>query len=129
MMGFASSWAEVTYAARADTTGKEISVKITDMLNIPSYMSIPISPSDSSSQYVHSGRRKTVTYKNMSVFETSDSTLRQAKLQTAVATRFLIEINGDGISIADSLYPFLDSTDVEGLRKIAQTGVINTEKR
>ena len=128
IMGFTSSWAEVAYSARTDKNRAGISIKITDMLNIPSYMSIPISPSDSSNHQMLSAHKNTVVHKKMSVFETSDSTLHQARLQTAVATRFLIEINGNGISLADSLYPFLDSTDVEGLKKIAETGGINTER-
>lgn len=122
MMGFVTSWAQVAYLSSADSSGGTVYVKITDMLNIPSYMSIPLSPPEKSDSSTVSGYRKTVVHNNMSVFETYDSTSRQAKLQLALATRFLIEINGSDVRSPEVLYAFLDRIDVDSLEKITQTG-------
>jgi hypothetical protein len=121
MMGFVTSWAQVTYLSSADSNSGTISVKITDMLNISSYMSIPLSPQGNSNPSTVSGYKNTVSHNNMNVLETYDSTSRQAKLQLTLATRFLIEINGSGVTSPGVLYLFLDRVDVDSLEKIAQT--------
>jgi len=122
MMGFTTSWASVIYSSHPDSNKAMISIKITDMLNIPSYMSIPPSSSTSPNQATGTGYRKTVSYGGLSVIETYDSTLHQAKLQLTVATRFLVEINGDSVADSSVLYSFLGKTDIDGLRKIAAGG-------
>jgi hypothetical protein len=120
MMGFVTSWAQVTYSSSPDSNRGTISVKITDLLNIPSYMSIMPSAVGNPNLSPESGYKKTVTYNNMNVFETYDSTAHQAKLQFTLATRFLIEISGSGVTNASVLYTFLDKTDTAGLEKAAQ---------
>jgi len=128
MMGFTTSWSQVTYSSSSDSCRCTVSIKITDMLNIPSYMSIAPSTSGSSGLQVVSGYRKTVVYNNLSVVETFDSTSHQAKLQVTLATRFLVEIIGEGISNPMTLYSFLDKTDLDGLKRIAQGGTSNQRK-
>ena len=122
MMGFMTSWAQVTYSSSADSNRGTVSVKITDLLNIPSYMSIPPSPSGNADASPGSGYKKTVTYNNMNIFETYDSTAHQGKLQFTLATRFLIEISGNGVTDPGVLYTFLDRTDIAGLEKFVQAG-------
>ena len=125
MMGFTTSWAQVTYSSMPDSNKGTVSIKITDMMNIPSYMSVPPSALNSSSRSTGSGYKRTLNYNNLNVLETYDSTSHQAKLQITLATRFLIEISGAGIIDPGILYSFLDKTDVEGLKKIADNGANN----
>ncbi len=120
MMGFTTSWAQVQYSSIGDSNKNTISIKITDMLNISSYMSIKPSTSGNPDTSAGSEHRRTLDYKNMSVIETYDTTLHQAKLQVSLATRFLIEISGDGVADSGALYPFLDKTDTDGLKAIAR---------
>lgn len=120
MMGFSTSWAQVTYRAATDSVDGKVSVKITDMLNIPSYMSIASAVNTELDHETGTGYEKTVAYKDMKVLETYDSTSREAKLQLTLMSRFLIEISAEGIDDPKTLYEFLDKTDLEGLRRIAQ---------
>ena len=120
MMGFSTSWAEVTYRGVIDSVDGTVSVKITDMLNIPSYMSIAPALNTELDRETGSGYEKTVTYNDMKVLETCDSTSREAKLQLTFMNRFLIEIGAEGIEDPKALYAFLDKTDLEGLKKIVQ---------
>ncbi len=128
MMGFATSWAQVKYSSSSDSNKCTVSIKITDMLNIPSYMSLPPTPAENPARPVGSEQKKTVSYDSMNVIETFDSTSHRAKLQVALATRFLIEINGEGLAGPSSLYLFLDKTGIEGLKRIAQAGPNNPMK-
>lgn len=125
MMGFATSWAQVRYSSSSDSNKCTVSIKITDMLNIPSYMSLPPSPAEDPARPTGSEHKKTVSYDSMNVIETYDSTSHQAKLQVTLATRFLIEINGEGLVGASVLYLFFDKIAIEGLKKIAQAGTNN----
>ncbi|MCL4511999.1 MAG: hypothetical protein M1470_13145 [Bacteroidetes bacterium] len=113
MMGFSTSWAQVIYRYSTDSISSTISVKITDMLNIPSYMSV----SGDVDKETETGYEKTVLYKNIKVLETFDSTSQEAKLQLPFADRFLIEITGNNIPGTKSLYGLLDKTNLEGLDK------------
>lgn len=125
MMGFATSWAQVKYSSSSDSNKCTVTIKITDMLNIPSYMSLPPSPSENPAGPTGSEHKKTVSYDSMNVVEACDSASHQAKLQVTLATRFLIEINGEGVVGPSVLYLFLDKTGIEGLRRIAQAGTNN----
>lgn len=122
MMGFVTSWAQVTYSSSTDSNRGTVSVKITDLLNIPSYMSIPPSPYGNSNLSTESGYKKTVSDSSVNVFETYDSTAHQAKLQSTLAKRFMIEISGNGMKGPGVLYTFLDKTDIAGLERVGQVG-------
>jgi len=121
MMGFTTSWAQVSYSSEPDSNKGTVSVKITDMLNIPSYMSIPPSSMKTSRPAV-SSYKKTTSYDSLTVLETYDSTTHQGKLQITLATRFLIEITGEGIGGPEILYSFLGRTDIDSLKKAALAG-------
>jgi len=127
-LGFVTSWAQVTYSSSSDSNRGTISIKISDLLNIPSYMSITPSPDGNSNLSTETGYKKTVNYNNMNVFEIYDSTAHQAKLQFTLAKRFLVEISGNGVTNTGVLYAFLDKTDIAGLEKVAQTGSGGKEK-
>ncbi len=116
MMGFATSWAQVIYMMFTDTSRSSITVKITDMLSIPSYMDVTTDVDKETG----TGYEKTVLYKDIRILETFDSASRDAKLQLPVAKRFLVEITGTGVDSSKPLYGLLDRTDVEGLKKLAQ---------
>lgn len=120
MMGFSTSWAQVIYRAATDSINGTVSVKITDMLNIPSYMSIAPTLNAKLDRETGTGYEKTVMYKDAKVLETYDSASHQAKLQLSLANRFLIEISGEDVRDPEALYAFLDKTDLDGLRKIVQ---------
>lgn len=116
MMGFSTSWAQVVYRLDTDTSRSSISVKITDMLSIPSYMSI----SGDIDKETETGYEKTVLYKTIRVLETYDSSTKEGKLQLPVARRFLVEISGTGIESTKPLYGLLDRVDLHGLEKLGQ---------
>ena len=114
MMGFSTSWARVNYRSTIDSS--VLSTKITDLLNIPSYMSIVPSMNGDSVHSAPSGYEKLVSYRDLKVVETYDSVNHQVKLQTYYANRFLLEINGTGISNPSILYELLDKINFEGLK-------------
>ncbi len=114
MMGFSTSWALVTYTLPPDSSEIQLSVKITDMLNIPS-LSMPL---PNINRQTSDGYEKTVVYKGIRVLETCDSTDRQEKLQFPLAGRFLVEISGKGTQDISELYGLLDITDLSGLKKL-----------
>lgn len=116
MMGFATSWAQVIYRLDTDTSRSSIFVKITDMLSIPSYMSMP----GDIDKETETGYEKTVVYKTIRILETYDGSNKQGKLQLPVAKRFLIEISGDGIKSTGPLYDLLDRLNLEGLEKLGR---------
>jgi hypothetical protein len=123
MMGFSTSWAQVNYRSSIDSS--TVSVKITDLLNIPSYMST--APS-TNGRIVHStpvGYDETVMYKGLKVTETYDSTSHQAKLETYFANRFLLEINVEDISDPNILYGLLNKINLDGLITLVQPSKIN----
>jgi hypothetical protein len=128
MMGFTTSWAQVTYSSTPDSSKSTVSIKVTDMLNIPSYMSVAPSPSANQEHSVELGYKRTVSYNNLNVFETYDSASHQAKLQLTIATRFLIEVSGEVITDPSQLFSFLDRTDIQSLKRIAETGTTNQGK-
>ncbi len=111
MMGFATSWAQVNYVVPADSSNGRISVKITDMLNLPSYVSM-LGDVDKKTE---NGYERTVFYDGLKVLESFDGVDRQGKLQFPVANRFLIEITGYDILNTRPLYGLLDRTDIAGL--------------
>ena len=115
MMGFSTSWAQVNYQFSTDTSRSSISVKITDMISIPSYMNV----TGDVDKETGTGYERTVVYKGIRVLETFDSVSRQAKLQLPVANRFLVEITGTGLESTKSLFDLLGRTDIEGLTKLA----------
>lgn len=115
MMGFSTSWAQVDYRSLTDSSA--MSVKITDLLNIPSYMSVAPSMNSDTLRATPVGYEKIVMYKNLKIMETYDSTSHQAKLQAYFANRFLLELNGRGISKPEILYGLLDKINFDGLSK------------
>ncbi len=116
MMGFATSWAQVIYRADTDTSRSTISVKITDMLSIPSYMYVA---SDVDKE-TPTGYEKTVLYDGIRVLETYDSTSEEGKLQLPVASRFLVEVTGSGIKSTTPLYNLLDRINLQSLEKLGK---------
>ncbi len=116
MMGFSTSWAQVIYQLSTDTSRSSISVKITDMISIPSYMNV----TGDVDKETGTGYEKTVVYKDIRILETFDSVARQGKLQLPVANRFLVEITGTGLESTKSLFELLGKTDIEGLIKLAK---------
>ncbi len=116
MMGFSTSWAQVVYQFDTDTSKSSISVKITDMLSIPSYMSL----TGDIDKETETGYEKTVLYRNIRILETYDSASKSGKLQLPVASRFLVEITGSRVESTRSLYDLLDMTDLEGLEKLGK---------
>lgn len=116
MMGFSTSWAQVIYKFDTDTSRSSISVKITDMLSIPSYLSL----TGDIDKETESGYEKTVIYKDIRILETYDSVSREGKLQLPVANRFLVEITGSGIMSTRPLYDLLDRIDLAGLKKLGE---------
>jgi hypothetical protein len=116
MMGFSTSWTQVVYLLSTDTSKSSISLKITDMVSIPSYMDV----SGDVDKETPTGYEKTVLYKDIRVLESFDSVSRSGKLQLPVSSRFLVEITGTGMESTELLYNLLDRTDIEGLRKLAQ---------
>lgn len=117
MMGFATSWAQVSYISSGDSTKGTISVKITDMLNLPSYASM-MGDVDKKSE---TGYERTVFYDGLKVLESFDSVSHQGKLQFPVSNRFLVEISGNGILGTQPLYGLLDKTNIAGLVKLVQS--------
>jgi hypothetical protein len=118
MMGFSTSWAQVEYRCQEDSG--IISIKITDLLNIPSYMSAASSVNADTIRTTPVGYERVTSYKNLKVVETYDSVSQQGKLQAYFANRFLFEINGKKINRTDILYAFLDKINLDGLRAISQ---------
>ena len=116
MMGFATSWAQVIYRADTDTSRSTISVKITDMLSIPSYMYVA---SDVDKE-TETGYEKTVLYNGIRVLETYDSTSEEGKLQLPVENRFLVEVTGTGMKSTTLLYNLLDRLNLQALEKLGQ---------
>ncbi len=116
MLGFATSWAQVVYRLDTDTTRSTISVKITDMVSIPSYMSI----SGDIDKETETGFERTVLYKGIRVLETYDSSSEEGKLQLPVASRFLVEVTGSGIGNVVPLYDLLDKVSLGELEKLGQ---------
>ena len=116
MMGFATSWAQVIYRAETDTSKIATSIKITDMVSIPSYMYI----GSDVDKKTETGYEKTVLYKGIRVLETFDSTSKEGKLQLPVANRFLVEVTGSGVMNAAPLYDLLDRLDLKALEKLGQ---------
>lgn len=116
MMGFSTSWAQVVYRLSTDTSRSSISVKITDMISIPSYMNV----TGDIDKETETGYERTVLYKDIRILETFDSVSRMAKLQLPVASRFLVEVTGSGLESTKSLFDILGKTDIEGLIKLAQ---------
>jgi len=117
MMGFSTSWAQADYVD--STNNSTASVKITDMVNLPSYMSMSPSITGDVDRETRTGYEKTVMYQGVRVLENFDTLSHQAKLQTLVARRFLIEITGTNMSGVRSLYAILDMTDFAGLEKLS----------
>ncbi len=116
MMGFSTSWAQVVY--RLDTNGvtSTISVKITDMLSIPRYLSL----FNDVDKRTPDGYEMTVLYRKIRILETYDSATQDGKLQLPVAKRFLVEVTGKGIGSTASLYEMLDRMNLEGLAALAR---------
>lgn len=117
MMGFSTSWAQVIYHLATDTSESSISVKVTDMVSIPSYMNV----SGDIDKETRTGYERTVLYNGIRVLETYDGVSRDAKLQLPVANRFLVEITGTGMQSTRPLYNLLDKMNIEGLKKLAQS--------
>ena len=115
MMGFSTSWAQVIYRLSTDTSKSSISIKITDMVSIPSYMNI----TGDVDKETGTGYEKTVVYKDIRILETFDSVSRLGKLQLPVANRFLLEISGTGLESTKPLFDILGKTDIEGLIRLA----------
>ncbi len=69
MMGFVISWAEVIYSSSDDSSRGTVYVKITDLLNIPSYMSIPRLRDGHSSLSKESGYKRTFSCDSLNIFE------------------------------------------------------------
>ncbi len=111
MMGFATSWAQVGYVSAEDSTGEAISVKITDMVNLPSYVSMAVDVD----KKTDTGYERTVLYDGFRVLEVYDSVSHQGKLQAPVANRFLVEISGTGIGNTQALFGLLEKTNLAGL--------------
>lgn len=111
MMGFATSWAQVGYFSAEGSTGGTISVKITDMVNLPSY----VSTTDDTDKKTETGYERTVFYNGFRVLEIYDSLSHQGKLQAPVANRFLVEISGTGIGNTQALFGLLEKTNLVGL--------------
>jgi len=116
MMGFSTSWAQVDYRSSSDSSA--LSSKITDLLNIPSYMSMVPSMEGDTLRSTPTGFEKLVTYKDLKVMETFDSTTHQTKLQAYFAGRFLLEVNGQGITDPHILYELLDKINFDGLKAL-----------
>lgn len=116
MMGFATSWAQVIYRSDSGTSRSSISVKITDMVSIPTYMSM----SGDIDKETETGYKKTVVYKTIRVLEIYDSSTGEGKLQLPVANRFLVEITGSGIESTRPLYGLLDKLNLDGLQKLGR---------
>ncbi len=115
MMGFSTSWAQVVYSLDTGSVASTISVKITDMLSIPSYLS---AFGDVDKQTA-TGYQKTVVYKTIRVLETYDGASHSGKLQLPVASRFLVELTGAGIYSTNPLYDLLERVNLSGLAKLA----------
>lgn len=115
MMGFSTSWAQVIYTLDTGSVKSSISVKITDMLSIPAYLSV----FGDIDKKTSTGYEKTVVYKTIRVLETYDGTTRNGKLQLPVARRFLVELTGAGIENTRPLYDLLDKMNLSGLAKLA----------
>lgn len=116
MMGFSTSWAQVIYRFDTDTSRSSISVKITDMVSMPSYMSL----TGDVDKETENGYEKTVVYKDIRILETYDSVSEEGKLQLPVANRFLVEITGSGLGNTRPLYDLLDRIDLAGLKKLGE---------
>lgn len=115
MMGFSTSWAQVVYSLDTSGVTSTISVKITDMLSIPTYLSL----FNDVDKETATGYEKTVIYRTMRILETYDASSRDGKLQFPVAKRFLVEVTGKGIESTAPLYEMLDKMDLEGLAALA----------
>lgn len=111
MMGFATSWAQVGYVSSEDSTGGAVSVKITDMVNLPSYVSMAADVD----KRTDTGYERTVLYDGFRVLEVYDSVSHMGKLQAPVANRFLVEISGTGIGSTRTLFGLLEKTNLAGL--------------
>ena len=117
MMGFSTSWAQTDYADSVNVS--TASVKITDMVNLPSYMSMSPSITGDVDKETPTGYEKTVMYQGVRVLENFDSLSHQAKLQTLVAKRFLLEISAANVVGVRPLYQILDQTDISALEKLS----------
>ncbi|MFZ1081836.1 MAG: hypothetical protein WAO19_07915 [Candidatus Kryptoniota bacterium] len=126
MMGFSTSWAQVNYHSSTDSSA--VSARITDLLNIPSYMSIAPPVNSDSIRSTPVGYEKTVMYKDLKIMETYHGTTHRAKLQSYFANRFLLEINGENVSDTNVLYGLLDKINLDGLRALIQPSQINNGK-
>ncbi len=115
MMGFFTSWAEVTYASSVDSGETMISVKITDMLNLPSFSRIL----PNINKNIPDGYEKTVQYKGRKILEAEDTTRHTQRLQFPLAGRFLVDISGNGDQNMSQLFGLLDMTDLDGLKKLS----------
>lgn len=117
MMGFATSWAQVVYRLDTDTARSTISVKITDMVSIPSYMSNTVDMDRETA----TGFERTVVYKGIRLLETYDSSSETGKLQMPVANRFLVEVTGSGLRDVVPLYDLLDRVPLVDLERLGQS--------
>ncbi len=117
MMGFSTSWAQMTYWSDSASIPGSISIRITDMLKIPIYMSA----TGNVDKETETGYERTVYYNGIRVLETFDSTSATGKLQFPVAGRFFIEASGSGIQDTRILYALLDSTDIAGLEELGRS--------
>lgn len=118
MMGFSTSWAQVEHRSPADSSA--VFSRITDLLNIPSYLSMIPSLNGDSVRSTPAGYEKRISYKGLNVIETYDSITHQAKLETFFANRFLLEITGAGINNPSILYELLDKVNLDGLRELGK---------
>lgn len=116
MMGFSTSWAQVVYHLDSNGVTRTMSVKITDMLSIPTYLSL----FNDVDKRTATGYERTVIYKRIRILETYDSASHDGKLQFPLAKRFLVELTGSGIESTVPLYEMLDKMDLEGLARLAQ---------
>lgn len=116
MMGFSTSWAQIIYRLDTNKVTSTISVKITDMLSIPSYLSL----FNDIDKETATGYERTVFYKTIRILETFNSASHDGKLQFPIGRRFLVELTGTGIDSTAILYEMLDRMNLEGLARLTQ---------
>lgn len=117
MMGFSTSWAQVRYGVNADSSNSHISFRISDMINLPSFLILALT--GNVDKKTKTGYERTVEYRSLRLLETYDSLSKSAKLEMPIAGRFLVQITGDGVSDIKTLYHFLEIADIDRLERLA----------
>jgi|YelNatPaOPRAMG01_1025707.scaffolds.fasta_scaffold00358_33 hypothetical protein len=117
MMGFSTSWVEVRYRPEPDSSSGHISIRISDMIHVSSFLILAMT--GNVDRETKTGYERTVDYKGIKLLEAYDSLSRSGKLEMPIAGRFLVQIVGDDVSNVRILYHFLELSDIARLEKLA----------